>query len=162
MEERGKRIARKWRVIKLGREKREAFIHRFIQRLTLEIPQAVKVLEAVAFEYGEEEGRRIVKELSVTTPADLIDTVLMLHGAKANVSERESEDADKIILIAEIESCPEVGGLSDKNSCLAYLRGVIRAADYESRAKANCPFGEKGLGEGGCMILIEAWKILRK
>jgi|GEM_PF-686896 hypothetical protein len=152
MTDRGAKIVKKWKVIKLGRERRETFLQKFIERINEKLPESIKILEEVSFEQGREDGERVSKELNLKGVDDLIETVFMLHGARVEVSERESEDETKRIILLEIDRCPMIGGITNKNSCKAYIGGLASSMGYNSEIRAKCSYESEN--EDRCYIIV--------
>jgi hypothetical protein len=151
-----KKIARKWRIIKLGREKRDTLLHDFAQRVVAEIPESAEILEKVAFEHGWTEGKRISKELVIDSVQDLLETFFMLYGVTIDVSFK-SKAEDKEIMVLEAQSCPLISKFSFKEVCLSFLKGMIASIGYQAMLKSNCPFSNPETSES-CTILIELKK----
>jgi hypothetical protein len=148
-----KKIARKWRIIKLGKEKRDTLFHDFAERVVVEIPESAEILEKVAFEHGWKEGKRISKDLLIDSVQDLLETFFMLYGVTVDVSLR-SKTGDKEIMVLETESCPLISKFSFKEVCLSFLRGMIASIGQRAMLKSNCPFRNPEVNES-CTILIE-------
>jgi|Deesub1362A_J573_1020465.scaffolds.fasta_scaffold29643_1 hypothetical protein len=148
-----KKIARKWRIIKLGREKKDTLLHDFVERVVAEIPRSTEILEKVAFEHGWREGERISDELKIDSPQDLLETFFMLYGMTTEVSFR-SKAENKEILVIESNSCTLISKFSIKRVCLSFLEGMIASIGYRAMLKSNCPFSNPDTEES-CTILVE-------
>ncbi len=154
MTENYKKIARKWRIIKLSKEKKDTLLHEFVERVVTEIPDSAEILEKVAFEHGWREGKRISEELMITSVQDLIETFFMLYGVTVEVSFK-SKSGDKEMLVIEAQSCPLISNFSFKKVCLSFLKGMINSLGYKAMLKSNCPFSNPDSEVGSCTILIE-------
>ncbi len=154
MSENYSKIARKWRIIKLGKEKKDTLLHEFAKRVVAELPKSAEILEEIAFEHGWKEGKRISEELMIDSVQDLIETFFMLYGATIEVSFK-SKAEDKEIMVIETQSCPLIAKFSFKEVCLSFLRGMIASIGYKAILKSNCPFSNPDSELDSCTILIE-------
>ena len=149
-----KRIARKWRIIKLGREKRDTLLHDFVKKVISELPESEKILEEIAFDHGWKEGKRISEELPIDSVQDLLETFFMLYGVTVEVSFK-SKAQDKEIMVIEANSCPLILRFLMKEVCLSFIKGMIASLGYKALLKSNCPFRDSETEGESCTILIE-------
>ena len=149
-----KKIARKWKIIKLGKEKKDTLFHDFVKKVVSELPESEKILEEVAFDHGFKEGKRIAEELLIDSAQDLLETFFMLYGVAVDVSFK-SKAENKEILVIEAPSCPLILRFFLKEVCLSYLRGMIASLGYKAMIKSNCPFSSPNAEGENCTILIE-------